>query len=501
MATSSRFSSVIQLTDLDDFITPSQECIKPAKTQNARQITSSGSAKIQIGDDGTYSQLNKEGTPEKLQKAQITLNDCLACSGCITSAESVLIGQQNHMEFLKLCKDIQLSSPSRTFDKVVVGLSCQPILSFANKFQIPPEDARAKLSALFRQLGAVKVFDVESFSDLCLVECGQDFVHRYREQSTNSTSIPVLASACPGWICYAEKTHGNWILPHLSEVKSPQQIAGVLVKDVLPNELQTSASRLAVVMIMPCFDKKLEASRSDFFHEDQQSKDVDFVITPVEIEQILEELAIEFVDLGSSQIDSLNGVADTAWSVPSGSGSGGYAEHVLRFAAKELYGMTLEDVRFQPLKNSDIREAFVEKDGEQVLSVAIVNGFRNIQNLVQKMKRKKRTYDYVEIMACPSGCLNGGAQLRTESTETKALAANMEALHSKLEHRQIDEVRVNKLNHVWLGKASPEEHLNKLRTSYHAVQKSTNALTVKWRKMQHLHLVLLYDYHKLENRS
>lgn len=206
-----------------------------------------------------------------------------------------------------------------------------------------------------------------------------------------------------GWICYAEKTHGNWILPHLSEVKSPQQIAGVLVKDVLPNELQTSASRLAVVMIMPCFDKKLEASRSDFFHEDQQSKDVDFVITPVEIEQILEELAIEFVDLGSSQIDSLNGVADTAWSVPSGSGSGGYAEHVLRFAAKELYGMTLEDVRFQPLKNSDIREAFVEKDGEQVLSVAIVNGFRNIQNLVQKMKRKKRTYDYVEIMACPSG--------------------------------------------------------------------------------------------------
>lgn len=70
--------------------------------------------------------------------------------------------------------------------------------------------------------------------------------------------------------------------------------------------------------------------------------------------------------------------------------------------------------------------------------------------------------------------------MRTESTETKALAANMEALHSKLEHRQIDEVRVNKLNHVWLGKASPEEHLNKLRTSYHAVQKSTNALTVKW---------------------
>jgi iron only hydrogenase large subunit-like protein len=91
------------------------------------------------------------------------------------------------------------------------------------------------------------------------------------------------------------------------------------------------------------------------------------------------------------------------WNVPAGSGSGGYAEHVLRFAARELYDITLDHITFQPMKNSDIREAFLEVDGKQVLSVAICNGFRNIQNLVQKMKRKKRTYDYVEVMACPSG--------------------------------------------------------------------------------------------------
>lgn len=154
---------------------------------------------------------------------------------------------------------------------------------------------------------------------------------------------------------------------------------------------------------MPCFDKKLEASRSDFLREDQLSKDVDLVITPVEIEQILEELEIEFTELGSSPIDSLIGTQISSWNVPPGSGSGGYAEHVLRYAAKELYDVTLEKVIFKTVKNCDVLEAFFEKDDKPILSVAIINGFRNIQNVVQKMKRKKLTYDYVEIMACPSG--------------------------------------------------------------------------------------------------
>lgn len=146
------------------------------------------------------------------------MNDCLACSGCITSAESVLIGHQSHAEFLKLCSEIKTSSEMRLFDNVVVGLSSQPILSFAAKFNVTPNDARAKLSskvcvficiiklfikffcvkALFRQLGAIKVFDVEAFSDLCLLECGRDFVQRFREKSAQPSSTPVLASACPG---------------------------------------------------------------------------------------------------------------------------------------------------------------------------------------------------------------------------------------------------------------------------------------------------------------
>ena len=130
-----------------------------------------------------------------------------------------------------------------------------------------------------------------------------------------------------------------------------------------------------------------------------------------------------------------------------------------------------------------MREAVLEHNGQTVLRVAIANGFRNIQNLVQKLKRNKCLYDYVEVMACPSGCLNGGAQLRPPSnSEAKLHLAKVEALHSTIPKRQTLELSqvVGQLYENWLSGRTDEEKRDKLRTNYHAVVKSTNALTVKW---------------------
>lgn len=130
-----------------------------------------------------------------------------------------------------------------------------------------------------------------------------------------------------------------------------------------------------------------------------------------------------------------------------------------------------------------MREAVLEQNGQTVLRVAIANGFRNIQNLVQKLKRSKCLYDYVEVMACPSGCLNGGAQLRPSSnSEAKFHLAKVEALHSTIPKRQavvLSQV-VDQLYQNWLSGYTDDEKREKLRTNYHAVVKSTNALTVKW---------------------
>lgn len=141
-----------------------------------------------------------------------------------------------------------------------------------------------KLCGFFRDyLSAEFVFDTTFAREFSLLESGHEFVKRYksvRGESNSAEKLPVLTSACPGWICYAEKTHGTFILPYISAVRSPQQVMGSLVKQYLAkNVLDTTPDAVYHVCIMPCYDKKLEASRKDFFNEFHQSKDVDCVLS------------------------------------------------------------------------------------------------------------------------------------------------------------------------------------------------------------------------------
>ena len=138
------FSGIVQLTDLDDFITPSQECIKPVEIP--KKVTSTKGAKIKIESDGSYLEEFSDGSSKKLEKAKITLADCLACSGCITSAESILIEQQSGQSlrdiFALKRKNIVESLESEK--KIIVSLQVQPILSLANKYQLSVQESANK---------------------------------------------------------------------------------------------------------------------------------------------------------------------------------------------------------------------------------------------------------------------------------------------------------------------------------------------------------------------
>lgn len=126
------------------------------------------------------------------------------------------------------------------------------------------------------------VFDTTFSREFSLIESEREFVERFRknELGSSDSKLPILTSSCPGWICYAEKTHGSFILPYISRVKSPQQIMGSLVKDYLcKNVFDITPDKIYHVTVMPCFDKKLESSRKDFFNEFHQSKDVDCVLS------------------------------------------------------------------------------------------------------------------------------------------------------------------------------------------------------------------------------
>ncbi|KAJ3118202.1 hypothetical protein HDU96_003242 [Phlyctochytrium bullatum] len=255
----------------------------------------------------------------------------------------------------------------------------------------------------------------------------------------------MLASACPGWICYAEKTHPD-LLPFISVVKSPQQVMGYLAKSYLAEQLGLTPADIYHVTIMPCYDKKLEASRSDFYNDIYKTRDVDSVITSGELERLLAHHSLSIIDLAESDLPETFTKAkrdsNGNWELlgTEGTTSGGYNSFIFRYAAKELFGvdLTVEDVlngtngvSLQPGKNSDYFEIVFEKDGKELLRFAVANGFRNIQNLVRKIKpangksqkvvRARKTAapacQFIEVMACPSGCINGGGQLRVEAAD------------------------------------------------------------------------------------
>lgn len=245
-------------------------------------------------------------------------------------------------------------------------------------------------------------------------------------------ALPVLASACPGWVCYAEKTHPA-ALRHVSRVKSPQALAGEIIKSpATASAAAVDCSRVYHATLMPCFDKKLEASRRDMYSEkggEEGVKLVDCVITPEEVGALLQErgfgsladvplppAAAAAASPGGSPWNVLawgGGVTGGAVTETDAAGSGGYAAAVLRHAVWELLGMRLEGrLPWVEGRNADLQSVAVTVDGTRIVSVATAYGFRNIQTAVTRMKTGKCTWDYVEAMACGGGCPNGGGQLR-----------------------------------------------------------------------------------------
>lgn len=347
-----------------------------------------------------------------------------------------------------------------------------------------PENAAKCLAGYLKKIGADYVLDTKIADDLALLESRDEFLKRFNNQQT--FKLPMLASSCPGWVCYAEKTHGNTIIPYISTTRSPQQIMGVLVKQLLAKQRNVEGNMIYHITVMPCYDKKLEASREDFYNEAFESRDVDCVITSIEIEQMLYKEGKNLSVFEQGHFDwpfSKTKHNENLWSHET-SGSGGYADYIFKQAAKTLFNEDLTNLNYKNLRNPDFREVVLEKDGTTVLRFAIANGFRNIQNLVQKLKKSKSScqYHYVEVMACPSGCLNGGAQIRPEKNQhQRELTAELEQVYRSLPQSKPDNEEVSLIYKQLLnGRGKGESVQQLLHTSYHAVEKISTALNIKW---------------------
>ncbi|ODV90790.1 hypothetical protein CANCADRAFT_31643 [Tortispora caseinolytica NRRL Y-17796] len=297
-----------------------------------------------------------------------------------------------------------------------------------------------------------------------------EFLTRIPRDTTDLQNVkPVICSMCPGWVCYVEKTHPH-IIPYMSKIRSPQQIAGVILKDIIAKEVGCKKNEIYHVSIMPCFDKKLEAAREEFSDNETGSKDVDCVITTREIVQLLENENMDFAALELSSEEAYytyapaNWIDDAkeAWKSHDGSSSGGAlyynVKNFLNVLHKE-YPQRNIDVQVIPGKNNDSIEYVVadQDSGEVFGRAAQLYGFRNIQNLVRKLKgtnRRRRDnvlpqWNYVEVMACPGGCVNGGGQIGApDGVNDKEWLDRLNAIYS-----QIDKTTINEENiRGWVNK-------------------------------------------------
>ncbi|KAK9477705.1 iron hydrogenase [Lipomyces japonicus] len=501
-------SAILSANDLNDFISPGLACINPVVIERSSkdvptqiQIDSSGNPVEVSIDDG------KSAT--QLSPAQINLSDCLACSGCITSAESVLVSLQSHTELLSVLRQAkEINHPNDDDDNddggdqgkkiFVASISHQSRASLAAAYGLSIQTVDDKLTTLFK--------DILGFQYMVGTGVGRQVSLAYSALEVlqdKQESKPVLASACPGWICYVEKTHPH-VLPYLSSVKSPQQITGSLLKKLITAETGVSGQQIYHVSVMPCFDKKLEASRDDFAQDGV--RDVDCVITTKEIVQLLIDQKIDFMTINEAAdaVSIRQSLApkiwqhDWNWDSSEGSSSGGYLWHVLDSLAKfhSSNSGTAVSLKVIPGKNSDMVEYhLVTPDQVVVAKAAQVYGFRNIQNLVRKLKpsnsarkiavshaRSKKSatataimnpaeYDYVEVMACPGGCINGGGQIGTPSADVslKEWTLIVEAKYKSLQVSPVQNHEVQSwVDQVWGRSGVPVTSL--VNTGYHAIE-------------------------------
>jgi iron only hydrogenase large subunit-like protein len=477
-------SAILSADDLNDFINPGVACIKPVETLPKQQPNDSTNPYEVTTED----KLNAGKVPP----AQISLTDCLACSGCVTSAEAVLVSLQSHSEVLDtLDRYPELRSPWLQDEGVngldvpaddgrifVASVSPQSRASLAATYNVSEREAGYMINQLLSGPNGLRaggrhgsgftwVVDTNIMREACLVAAAEE-VKQTLACLTDGQKKPVLTSACPGWICYVEKTHPH-ILPHLSKLKSPQALTGTLLKSVLADRFGVPPEKVWHLAVMPCFDKKLEASRGELtshtWHgqDDDAIRDVDCVITARELLMLAESRDISFPQLPRKPLSAPYTqpfpdpiLSKFLFGRPRGqkrkrSGeeaanigtSGGYLHHILK---SQQLRYPESSITIQRGRNADVSEyTIIDSNGNAIFKAARYYGFRNIQNLVRRLKPAKASrmpgaarkpigasrklavngtgsnegeYAYVEVMACPGGCTNGGGQIKVGDVAT-----------------------------------------------------------------------------------
>ena len=274
----------------------------------------------------------------------------------------------------------------------------------------PGEVTIGKIIASLKKLGVEQVYDTAFAADMTVIEESKEFV----EKLTEGKNLPLFTSCCPGWVKFAENRFPD-MLDNISTCRSPQQMFGSVLKEYYKVIDKEEGRETIVLSVMPCTAKKAEAAREEF--QVDGVKDVDIVITTQELALLIKEAGIIFEELEEESFDMPFGLASGA-GVIFGS-TGGVAEAVVTRLLKDKPSNILKDTIFSTVRGMEnIKEAVFDVDGRAV-KVAVVHGLKNAEKLVEQIKSGERYYDFIEVMACPGGCIAGGGQPLPMNVEKK----------------------------------------------------------------------------------
>ena len=321
---------------------------------------------------------------------------CVNCGQCVAVCPVGALTEKLQWELVKEA----IADPDKF---VVVQVAPAVRAALGESFEFPVGvDTEGRIAGALRRLGFDKVFDTKVAADLTIIEEANELVERVK----NHGVLPMLTSCCPGWVKYAEHFYPD-MLDNLSTCKSPHTMFGALIKSWYAEKMGIPKEKIVTVSVMPCTAKKFEITRPD--ECGAGVPDVDYVITTNELGKMLKDAEIQLEAISPSE----------RFDEPLGDGTGagvifgvtgGVMEAALRTAVEKLTGKPLEKLEFVDVRGMNgIKEAAYELNGTTV-KVAVASGLANANALLTRIKNGEADYQFVEVMACPGGCVNGGGQ-------------------------------------------------------------------------------------------
>ena len=319
---------------------------------------------------------------------------CVNCGQCIAACPTGALREKDNTDEVWAA----LADDSKY---VVVQAAPAVRAALGEEFGLPiGTPVTGKMAAALRRLGFGSVFDTDTGPGLTIMEEGTELLERLN----NGGKLPMITSCSPGWIKFCEHNFPDF-LDNLSTCKSPHQMFGAIIKTYFAQKRNIPAKNIVTVSVMPCVAKKFEAKRPEMQGE---YRDVDIVISTRELARMIKQAGIQFTKLPDEKFDS-------PFEEASGAGvifgaTGGVMEAALRTVAEIVEGKPLDNVEFTAGRGTEgIKEATVTLGGKDI-RVAIAHGLGNARALLESIRSGEKNYEFIEIMACPGGCVTGGGQ-------------------------------------------------------------------------------------------